>query len=159
LHLAAGVAALPAVSRIARAQSYPTRLIRLLVPFPRAARSTPSVVLGGQDENHAGLGHCRKHGWRRQFARAAAVAHARPDGYTLLLGGSIPHVTESILKTRPFVRRDQRPGADLKHCRLGFAITVHPSVPAHTLKELVDYAKGDPGKLSYGSPGVGTLPT
>jgi tripartite-type tricarboxylate transporter receptor subunit TctC len=89
---------------------------------------------------------------------AAAVAHARPDGYTLLLGGSIPHVTESILKTKPLYDpiKDLVPISNIAVS--AFAFAVHPSVPAHTLKELVEYAKANPGKLSYGSPGVGTLP-
>jgi len=89
---------------------------------------------------------------------AAAVAHARPDGYTLLLGGSIPHVTESILKTRPLYDpiKDLEPISNIAVS--AFAIAVHPSVPVHTLKELAAYAKANPGKLSYGSPGVGTLP-
>ena len=81
-----------------------------------------------------------------------------PDGYTLLLGGSIPHVTESILKTRPLYDpiKDLEPISNIAVS--AFVIAVHPPVPAHTLKELVDYAKANPGKLSYGSPGVGTLP-
>jgi tripartite-type tricarboxylate transporter receptor subunit TctC len=89
---------------------------------------------------------------------AAAVAHAHSDGYTLLLGGSIPHVTESILKARPLYDpiKDLEPISNIAVS--AFVIAVHPSVPAHTLKELVDYAKANPGKLSYGSPGVGTLP-
>jgi tripartite-type tricarboxylate transporter receptor subunit TctC len=61
---------------------------------------------------------------------AAAVAHARPDGYTLLLGRSIPHVTESILKTRPLYDpiKDLEPISNIAVS--AFAIAVHPSVPA-----------------------------
>src|SRR5216683_2727021 len=101
LHLAASAAALPVVSRVARALDYPTRPIRLVVPFPpggaadaigRPWADKMKPMLGSVIVENIGGG---------SSLGAAAVAHARPDGYTLLLGGSIPHVTESILKTRP----------------------------------------------------------
>jgi tripartite-type tricarboxylate transporter receptor subunit TctC len=157
LHLAAGAAALPAVSRVAWAQAYPTRPIRLVVPFPPggafdaigrpwADRIKPllgTVVV----ENIGGAG---------ASLGAVSVAHARPDGYTLLLGGSLPHVNEALLKSRPLYD----PAKDLDPIiRLAvgcLAIAVHPSVPTKTLKELVAYAKANPGKLSYGHSGVGS---
>src|SRR6185295_15535084 len=89
LHLAAGAAALPAVSRIARAQAYPSRPVRLIVPFP-AGQATDSVArLVGQSlaarlsqsiviENRTGAGG---------NIGTEAVVHAPPDGYTLLLNG------------------------------------------------------------------------
>ena len=87
---------------------------------------------------------------------AAQVAHARPDGYTLLLGGSLTNTTEALLKTRPLYNpeKDLEPIMCLAVNHL--AIAVHPSVPATTLKELVAYAKANPGKLSYGHVGVGS---
>src|SRR5262245_2320222 len=102
LHLAAGVAALPGLSLIARAQAYPERPIRLVVPFPPggaydalarpwAEKIKPllgTVVIENIGGGGASLG-------------AAAVARARPDGYTLLFGGSLPHVNEALLKSRP----------------------------------------------------------
>ena len=87
---------------------------------------------------------------------AAAVARARPDGYTLLLGGSLPHINETLLKSRPLYN----PAKDLDPImRLAvgcLAIAVHPSLPTKTLMELVAYAKANPGKLSYGHAGVGS---
>jgi tripartite-type tricarboxylate transporter receptor subunit TctC len=102
LHLAAGSCVLPVVPRRARAQSYPTHPIRLMVPFPPGggydAIARPwsekikplfgTVVV----ENQGGGGGS---------LAAATVARARPDGYTILLGGSTTHVTEAILKSRP----------------------------------------------------------
>jgi tripartite-type tricarboxylate transporter receptor subunit TctC len=88
---------------------------------------------------------------------AATVAHARPDGYTILLGGTTQYVTEVLLKNRPQFDpiRDLAPISNA--ATTTFAIVVHPAVPAHTLKEFVDYAKANPGKVSYGSAGTGTL--
>ena len=159
LHLAASAAALSAASRIARAQAYPTRPIRLVIPFPpgggydavgRPWADKMKMMLGSVIVENMGGGG--------SSLGAAAVARARPDGYTLLLGGSIPHVTESILKTRPLYDpiKDLEPISNIAVS--AFAIAVHPSVPARTLTELVDYAKANPGKLSYASPGIGTLP-
>jgi tripartite-type tricarboxylate transporter receptor subunit TctC len=159
LNLAMGAAALSAAPRGAMAEIYPTRPIRLVIPFPpggafdaigrpwaeKMKTSLGTVVV----ENIGGAG---------SSLGAAAVARASPEGYTLLLGGSIPHITESILKTRPLYdpAKDLAPICNIVSA--AFAIAVHPSIPAHTLKELVDYAKGHPDQLSYGSPGVGTLP-
>jgi tripartite-type tricarboxylate transporter receptor subunit TctC len=88
---------------------------------------------------------------------AAAVARAKPDGYTLLLGGTLPHVNEALLKSSPQYDpvKDLAPIAAVAANVLCFA--VFPSVPVHNLRELVDYVKGHPGKLSYGHAGLGSI--
>jgi tripartite-type tricarboxylate transporter receptor subunit TctC len=87
---------------------------------------------------------------------AAQVARARPDGYTLLLGGTLTHTNEALLKTRPLYNPDKDLDPIMCLAVYPLAIAVHPSVPATTLKELVAYAKTNPGKLSYGHVGVGS---
>ena len=137
---------------------YPDRPIRLVVPFPPgggydavgrpwAERIKPllgTVVIENQGGGGSSLG-------------AAAVARARPDGYTILLGGSSTHITEAILKSRPLYDpiKDLEPISNLVVA--AFALAIHPAVPARTLKEFIDYAKANPGKLSYGHAGVGSL--
>jgi tripartite-type tricarboxylate transporter receptor subunit TctC len=158
LHLAAGVAALPVVSHVARAQAYPTRPIRLLVPFPPGG-AFDTIGRPWADKMKAVLGAVivENQGGAAGSLAAATVAHARPDGYTILLGASSIHLIELILKSR----RLYDPIKDLQLVTMlainAFAIAVHPSVPAHTLKELIDYAGANPGKLSYGTTGVGSL--
>src|SRR5882724_988340 len=156
LHLAAGAAALPVVSRVVRAQAYPTRPIRLVIPFPpggafdavgRPFAEKMKPLLGTVVVENIGGGGAS--------IGAAAVARARPDGYTLLLGGTLPHVNEALLKSRPLYDpvKDLDPIAGVAANVL--CIAVHPSVPVQTLKELIAYAKANPGKLSYGHSGVG----
>jgi tripartite-type tricarboxylate transporter receptor subunit TctC len=158
LRLVAGAAALPAVSRVARAQAYPERPIRLVVPFPPggafdavgrpwADKMKPllgTVVIENIGGGGASLG-------------AAAVARARPDGYTILLGGTQTHVNEALLKSRPLYDpvKDLDPIAGVAANVL--CIAVHPAVPVQTLAELIAYAKANPGKLSYGHSGVGSI--
>jgi tripartite-type tricarboxylate transporter receptor subunit TctC len=88
---------------------------------------------------------------------AAAVARARPDGYTVLLGGTQTHVNEALLKRKPLYDpvKDLEPISGVAGNVLCFA--VHPSVPAQTLSELITYAKANPGKLSYGHSGTGSI--
>jgi tripartite-type tricarboxylate transporter receptor subunit TctC len=76
---------------------------------------------------------------------SAAVAHARPDGYTILLAGNSQYVTETLLKSRPPFDpvKDLEPISNVAVNT--YAIVVHPAVPAHTLKKFVDYAKANPG--------------
>jgi len=158
LRLAAGAAALPILPRIALAQAYPTRPIKLVVPFPPggafdavgrpwADRMKPlvgTVVV----ENIGGGG---------SSIGASAVARARPDGYTILLGGTQTHVNETLLKSKPLYDpvKDLHPIAAIAANVL--CIAVHSSVPAQNLKELIAYAKANPGKLSYGHSGVGSI--
>jgi tripartite-type tricarboxylate transporter receptor subunit TctC len=158
LRLVAGAAALPAGARAARADIYPDRPIRLVVPFP------PGGVFDfiGRplaDRLKAGLGniYVENVGGGGGTLGGAAVAHARPDGYTVLLGGTTQYVTEILLKRHPLYdpMKDLAPIADAAVTT--FAIAVHPSVPAQNLKELADYARANPGKVSYGSSGAGTL--
>ncbi len=158
--LAWGLAALPTVAlRPARAQSkYPERAIRLIIPFPpggvfdavgrpwadRIKSLLGTVVI----ENIGGAGGS---------LGAAAVARAQPDGYTILLGGGGALVITPVAASRPPFDpiRDFEPIALL--VTTGLAIVVHPSLPVRNLGELINYAKGDPGKLSYGSAGVGSM--
>lgn len=153
----AGIAAAAAVTQPARAQDYPSRPIRLVIPFPPGGafdavgrpfveRLKPlgTVVIENIGGGGSSLG-------------AAAVARARPDGYTLLLGGTQTHVNEALLKARPLydANKDLDPLAGVAAYPL--CIAVHSSVPAKSLTELISYAKANPGKLSYGHSGVGSI--
>ena len=158
LQLVAAAAALPTMRQTALAQAYPTRPIRLVVPFPPggafdfvgrpwADRMKPlvgAVVIENIGGGGSSLG-------------AAAVAHAAPDGYTILLGGTQTHVNEALLKSRPLYDavKDLDPIAGVAANTL--CIAVHPTVPAQNLSELIAYAKANPGKLSYGHSGVGSI--
>jgi tripartite-type tricarboxylate transporter receptor subunit TctC len=158
LQTAAGVAALPFAWRSPRAQSYPTRPIRLVIPFPpggaydavgRPWADKMKLVLGTVVvENVGGAGGS---------LGAAAVARARPDGYTILLGGTLTHLNEALLKSRPLYDpvKDLDPIASIAAYSL--CIAVHPALPVHSLKELIAYAKANPGKLSYGHAGAGSI--
>ena len=88
---------------------------------------------------------------------ASVVARAKPDGYTVLLGGTQTHVNEALLKTKQLYDplKDLDPVAGLVAYPL--CIAVHPSLPMRTLKELVAYAKANPGNLSYGHAGLGSI--
>src|SRR3954447_10475712 len=157
LHLAAGAAAVTATLPTALAQNYPARPIRLVVPFPpggafdalgRPWAEKMKPLLGAVFvENIGGSG---------ASLGAAAVARARPDGYTLLLGGTLPHVNEALLKNRPLYDpvKDLAPIVAVAANFIGIA--VNPSVPAQTLGEFIAYAKANPGKLSYGHAGIGS---
>ena len=102
LHLVAGAAALPPVSRIARAQTYPTRPIRLVVPFPPGgAFDTLARPWVEQVKPLLGTVIVENIGGGGSSLGAAVVARARPDGYTILLGGTLPHVNEALFKSRP----------------------------------------------------------
>jgi tripartite-type tricarboxylate transporter receptor subunit TctC len=143
---------------MAQAQAYPARPIKLVIPFPPggafdavgrpwAERMKPllgTVVVENIGGGGASLG-------------AAAVARARPDGYTILLGGTQPHVNEALLKSKPLYDpvKDLDPIAGVAANVL--CIAVHPSVPAQSLKELIAYSRANPGKLSYGHSGIGSL--
>jgi tripartite-type tricarboxylate transporter receptor subunit TctC len=158
LYLPAGVAALAAVSRIARAQTYPTRPIRLVIPFPPGgAFDAVGRPLADKMKPLLGTVVIENIGGGGASLGAAAVARARPDGYTILLGGTQTHVNEALLKSRPLYDpvKDLDPIAGVAANVL--CIAVHPAVPVQTLKELIAYAKANPGKLSYGHSGVGSI--
>jgi tripartite-type tricarboxylate transporter receptor subunit TctC len=158
LHLVAGAAALPAVSRVARAQAYPERPIRLVVPFPPGgAFDAVGRPLADKMKPLLGTVVIENIGGGGASLGAAAVARARPDGYTILLGGTQTHVNEALLKSRPLYDpvKDLDPIAGVAANVL--CIAVHPTVPVQTLKELITYAKANPGKLSYGHSGVGSI--
>jgi tripartite-type tricarboxylate transporter receptor subunit TctC len=156
-----GLAALSerALTSTAFAQSkYPNRPIRLVIPFPpgggydaigrpwaeKVKPALGTIVIENMGGGGSSLG-------------AAAVARARPDGYVILLGGSSTHITEALLKSRPLYDpiKDLEPISNIAFA--AFALAIHPAVPARTLKEFVAHAKANPGKLSYGHAGVGSL--
>jgi tripartite-type tricarboxylate transporter receptor subunit TctC len=157
LHLAAGAAALPAASRIARAQAFPARPVRLIVGF--AAGGAPDIVarlLGqwlserlGQPfiiENRTGAGGS---------IATEAVAHASPDGYSLLFVTSANTINLTLNGGLNFIR-DIAPVASIS--REPIVMAVNPSFPAGTLPEFIGRAKANPGRLSMGLPGTGTSP-
>src|SRR5215510_5952321 len=156
LHLVWGAAALAATGRVACAETYPARPIRLVVPFPPGgAFDTLARPWVEQIKPLLGTVIIENIGGGGSSLGAAAVARARPDGYTILLGGTLPHINEALFKSRPLYDpvKDLYPIAGLAVTAL--ALAVHPSVPAQSLKEFVAHAKTHPGTLSYAHAGVG----
>jgi len=157
LRLAAGAAALPAVSRIARAQAYPTRPVHLIVPLaPGGATDIVARLMGqwlserlGQPfiiENRPGGG---------TNIGTEAVVRAPADGYTLLMVGGFNAINATLYdKLNYNFIRDIAPVAGV--IRAPNVMVVNPSVPANTVLEFIAYAKANPRKLNMASPGNGT---
>ncbi len=159
LRLTAGAIALPALTRTVFAQAYPARPLRLIVPFPPggptdlvarplaqslAERLGQPVVI----ENRPGAG--------ATIGTEAAV-RSPPDGYTLLMSASSSAISASLYDKLSFnFIRDIAPVAGL--VRFPQVLVVHPGVPASTIPGLIAYAKANPGRLNFASPGAGTGP-
>jgi tripartite-type tricarboxylate transporter receptor subunit TctC len=157
LHLAAGSAALAAASRLARAQSYPARPVRMLVGFPpggildvtaRLIAPWLSDRLGQQFavENRPGAS---------SNIATELVARAEPDGYTLLLSSSVNAWNTTIYDNLNFdFMRDIAPVASIGSD--AFVMVVNPSFPAKTVPEFIAYAKANPGKINMAASGPGS---
>jgi tripartite-type tricarboxylate transporter receptor subunit TctC len=157
LHLAAGAAALLAASRIARAQAYPTRPVRIVVGFaPGGGVDIIARLIGqwlserlGQQfiiENRPGAG---------TNIATEAVVRAPADGYTLLLVNAANAVNATLYDNLSFnFVRDIAPVAGIMAA--SSVMVVHPSVPAKTVPEFIAYAKANPGKINMASGGVGS---
>jgi tripartite-type tricarboxylate transporter receptor subunit TctC len=136
--------------------SYPDRVIRLMVPFPPGG-VYDAVARPWADKMKSSLGTIvvENMGGAGGSLATVMVARAQPDGYTILLGGGLM-VINFIASTRAAFN----PLTDFAPIYLlavtGAAIVVNPALPVHNVRELVDYARANPGKLSYGSPGTGS---
>jgi tripartite-type tricarboxylate transporter receptor subunit TctC len=159
LHLAVGAAALPAVSRVAWAQTYPSRPVRWIVGFPPGGGNDIFARLIGQwlserlgqpfvIDNRPGAG---------SNIATEAVVRSSPDGYTLLLANAANAINATLYDKLNFVFiRDIVPVAGIVHVPV--IMVVHPSVPAKTFPEFIAYAKANPGKLNMASNGNGSIP-
>jgi len=157
LRLAAGVAALPAAARIAQAQTYPSRPIRLILGF--AAGGSADIVARliaqfvseriGQPvivENRTGAS---------SNLAGEAVARSAPDGYTLLYVTTVNAINATFFDNLKFeLKRDFAPVSGVT--RAPNVLEINPSVPANTVAEFIAYAKANPGKLNMASSGNGT---
>src|SRR5258708_1174640 len=159
LHLAMGAAALPAVTRIARAQTYPSRPITMIVP---ASAGGPTDGIGrimaerirasiGQTvivENVSGAGGS---------IGVGRVARAAPDGYTIGIGHWTHYVLNGAIYSLPYdLLRDFEPVAMIATGPL--VIVAKKTLPANNLNELIDWLKANPEKALAGTGGVGTPP-
>jgi tripartite-type tricarboxylate transporter receptor subunit TctC len=157
LRLVAGAGALPALSRVAGAQAYPSRPVRLLVGFAPGGGTDVMARLVQQGlserlgqpivvENRPGAG---------TNIATEAVVHAAPDGYTLL-AASLPNAGNATLydNLKFNFLRDMTPIAGI--ALDPFVLEVTPSLPVKTIPELIAYAKAHPGKVNYGSGGIGS---
>jgi tripartite-type tricarboxylate transporter receptor subunit TctC len=159
LHLAAGTAALPAVSRFACAQTYPTRPVRIIVPY--APGGAPDIVARVMAqwlserlaqpfviENRPGAGG--------NIGTEAAVRVA-PDGYTLLYVVTANAISATLFDNLKFnFIRDITPVAGF--IRVPNLVSVNLSLPVETIPQLITHAKANPGKLNFGAPTAGTVP-
>jgi tripartite-type tricarboxylate transporter receptor subunit TctC len=157
LHLAAGAAALPVVSRIARAQAYPTRPVRIIVPVTAGAVNDILARLMGQwlserlgqqfvIDNRPGGG---------SKIGTEAVVRAPADGYTLLLVANTAAINATLYdKLNYNFIRDIAPVASI--IRAPYVMAVNPTVPAKTVPEFIAYAKANPGKITMASTGIGS---
>jgi tripartite-type tricarboxylate transporter receptor subunit TctC len=159
LHLTAGAAALPAVSRLASAQAYPSRPVRIVVGLAPAGTNDITARLMGQwlserlgqqfvIENRPGAG---------TNIATEMVVRAPADGYTLLLVGAYNAINATLYEKLNFnFIRDIAPVASIG--RVPLIMVVNPSVPAKTVPEFIVFAKANPGKISMASAGNGSTP-
>jgi tripartite-type tricarboxylate transporter receptor subunit TctC len=159
LHLAAGVGAMPAVSRIARAQAYPTRPVRVIAPFGSAGATDIVARLIAQwlserlgqpfiIENRPGGGG---------NIGTEAVIRSAPDGYTLLLVGAAAAINATLYEKLSFnFMRDIAPVAGI--VRFSNVMVANPALPVTTVPELIAYAKANPRKINFASTGLGSTP-
>ena len=157
LQLAAGAAALPAVSRIARAQTFPSRPVRIVVPTAAGGPNDILTRLIGQwlsehlgqpviVENRPGAG---------TNLATEVVVRAPPDGYTLFSAGPASAINATLYDKLSFnFLHDTAPVAGIM--RVSNVLVVPPSFPAKTVPEFIAYAKANPGKLSMASGGIGS---
>ncbi len=158
LHLVAGAALIPAVSRSASAQAYPARPVRVIVGFASGGTGDILARLMGQwlserlgqpfvIENRPGAG---------TNIGTEAVVRASPDGYSLLLVAGANMVNATLYEKQNFnFIRDIAPIGSIS--RETYVMLVHPSVPANSVPEFIAYAKANPGKLNMASAGKGTV--
>jgi tripartite-type tricarboxylate transporter receptor subunit TctC len=157
LHLAAGAAALPFASRIARAQAYPSRPVRIIIGFPPGGAADITARLMGQwvsdrlgqpfvIENRPGAG---------SNIATETVVRAAPDGYTLLLPVTSNAINATLYEKLNFnFIRDIAPVAGI--VRSPNVMVVNPSLPAKTVPAFIAYAKANSDKLNMASSGIGT---
>ncbi len=159
LQLAGAAAALPAISSVAKGESYPSRPVRIVVGFPPASATDIDMRLVAQPlgqklgqefivDNRPGAG---------SNLAAETVARATPDGYTLLAMTVTNAVNASLYQGLSFdIAKDIVPVAGT--FQSPNLLVVNPSVPAKTLPEFIAYAKANPGKINYASFGIGSAP-
>ena len=157
MQFAAAAAALPAGPRLAYAQAYPTKPIHLVVPVPPAGTfdivarlvanaTTPHIGQQFIIENRGGAG---------TNLGTGLVAHAAPDGYTLLLAGSPGAINATLYHNLDFsFARDIEPVASIERAPL--VMVANPAFTAKTVAEFISYAKSNPGKINMGSGGIGS---
>jgi len=159
LHLAGGAVALPALSRIARAEAYPSRPVRWIVAFAAGGPNDTTARLIGQYlsdhfgqqfiiENRTGAGG----NVGMEYALNAA-----PDGYTIAFVGPNNAISATLYEKLPFdFIRDSVPVAGTMQSTN--VMVVNLNIPANTLTEFIAYARANPGKINFGSGGIGTSP-
>src|SRR5262245_43615715 len=158
LYLAAGAAALPAVSQLTRAQAYPTQPVRIIVHTAAGSGTDIAARLMGQRlserlgqpfiiENRVGAGG---------NVGTEVVVRSAPDGYTLLMVNGANAIGATLYAKLNFnFIRDIAPVASVM--RTSVVMEVHPSVPANTVPQFIAYAKANPGKIAMASAGNGTI--
>jgi tripartite-type tricarboxylate transporter receptor subunit TctC len=158
LHLAAGAAALPAVSRIARAQAYPSRPITVLVPFPPGGVGTDAIARVLIDRMKVSLGQpllVENVPGASGSIGVARAARAVPDGYTISIGNWASHVGASATNpVRYDVLRDLEPVSRIAESPM--MIVAKQGFPAKTFAELITWLKANPDKATAGTVGPGS---
>ena len=157
LRLAAGAAALPVMPRMAAAQSYPSRPITLIVPYP-AGGGADAVARVTAERMRAFLGQSviiENVGGASGGTGTGRLARAAPDGYTLGIGNWSTHVVNAAVSTLPYdVQNDFVPVALL--VRFPYLLVAKQALPANNLAELIAWLKANPNRASAGTAGVGS---
>ena len=159
LHLAAGAAGFPGVSRTARAQSYPSRPVTLIVPWPAGGTTDVSLrALASATEMHLGQSIVieNRGGASGTLGPAQMAANAKPDGYT------VAQIPITVFRLPFMVKTSFDPTKDFTYI-IGlsgytFGVVVRNDAPWKTFEGFLADAKANPGKINYGTPGAGTTP-